>query len=89
MGLCPEPLPAFGDLFLRSPYVVLFGLGNVLSLVRPPSGIYCVGAVFAGLSIIMAAYFPGAGESMLSFVIVLLRNLIVLLPPLSVRYLGM
>ncbi len=66
--------------FFAPRIVLLFGLGNVLALGTTAVRVYCVGAVFAGLSIILAAYFQAQEKSMLSFIIVLLRNFIVLLP---------
>ncbi|MEI6101615.1 MAG: MATE family efflux transporter, partial [Eubacteriales bacterium] len=42
--------------------------------------LFCIGAVFAGVSIIASAYFQAGGRARWSFAIGLLRNCIVLLP---------
>ena len=57
-----------------------FGLSENISLGVYALRLTCIGAVFAGVSIILSAYYQSAGQVKWSFGIGLLRNCIVLLP---------
>lgn len=58
----------------------IFGLGENLNLGGYALQLNCIGAVFAGVSMIMSAYYQSSNQAKWSFTIGLLRSLILLLP---------
>lgn len=68
-------------LIFAKPICLLFGISDGESVIMGTAAvqIYCVGAVFAGINIILAGYYQSVGRENLTFLISILRGTVFLL----------